>query len=306
MIQVFYKGVDVTDNVSINQCYHDMYAEGRCDALTMRFNDTANLWDKWSPQIDDEINVVYGSIRTGKMYVAGIVPTNGLYMLKALAAPKSAFCRRYKAWQKVTLSQIAAEIASRHGLTFSNQGVDDNLYGYILQKNESDFAFLHKRCVLEGCAFLTYDGKLVLFKQSDMEQQAPLETVTLAPDSDYRYDDNSRIIYGSCLVECGDYSGKYIADAANPCVLLPQTDISIGNDAEAARFARGFLREANKGAYTGYVRGQIMPQYAAASVVELVNDRAPSWNGAAYITHLRNDYAAGTSKMFFRRPLEGY
>lgn len=306
MIQVFYKGVDVTDNVSINQCYHDMYAEGRCDSLTMRFNDTANLWDRWLPQIDDEINVVYGAIRTGKMYVADIVPTNGLYSLKALAAPSSAFCRRYKAWQKVTLSQIAAEIASRHGLTFDNQGVDEYLYGYILQENESDFAFLHKRCILEGCAFLVYDGKLVLYTQSQMEQQSPLEAIALAPDSKYRFQDNSRIIYGSCLVERGDYSGKYIADANNPCVLLPQIAIPVGDNAEAARFARGLLREANKGAYTGYVCGQILPQYAAASMVELANDRAPSWNGAVYLTHIRNNYAEGASKIFFRKPLEGY
>lgn len=306
MIQIFYKGVDVTDNVSINQCYHDMYAEGRCDSLVIRFNDTANLWDAWSPQIDDEIDVVYGSVRTGKMFVSSIEPTNGLYAMTALSAPSSAYCRRYKAWQKVKLSQIAEEVASRHGLTFVNQGVDDYVYSYILQANESDFAFLHKRCILEGCAFLAYNGKLVLYKQSEMEKQAPLETVTLSLDGDFRYCDNSRITYGSCLVERGDYSGEFVADVSNPCILLPQIALEVGSNDEAARFARGLLREANKGAYTGFIRGNILPQYAAGSMVQLENEREPSWNGAVYLTHVRNDYAEGTAKLFFRRPLEGY
>ena len=306
MIRILYNGVDISDDVSVNQCYHDMYAEGRSDMLTIRFNDAANLWDRWAPQIDDHLDIVYGTIRTGKMFVSSAMPANGLYTLNAMAAPQSAYSRRHKAWHRVKLSQIAEEIAGRHGFELDNQGIDDYLYTYILQKNESDLAFLHRRCTLEGCAFLVYDGRLVLYRQINMEQQSPVETVTLSPDADYRYCDNSRILYGSCRVECGDYAGEYVADSTNPRVLLPEHGLTVGSNAEAARFARGLLREANKGAYNGYIRGQICPQYAAASVVDLVNDRAPSWNGAVYVTHLRNDYAAGQMKLFFRRPLGGY
>lgn len=306
MIQVFYNGVDVTSNVSINRCYHDMYAEGQSDSLTMRFNDTNDRWDRWSPKIGDEIKVVYGAISTGTMFVSEIIPTNGLHAFKALSAPQSAFVRRYKAWEFVSLPMIAEEIAKRHGLLFENRWSAGYVYKYILQGNESDFSFLHKRCVLEGCAFLVYDKKLVIYQQSAMERQKPLETVTFSKATDYQYNDRSRYLYGSCLVEKGEYKGKHIADATNPCVLLPQFDAAVGSNADATRFAQGLLREANKGARTGFIRGQIMPQYAAASVLNIVNDRAPSWDGSVFLTHIRNNYADGTSKMFFRKPLEGY
>ena len=306
MIQVLYNGVDVTNDISVNRCYHDMYAEGRSDTLYIRFNDISNIWDRWKPKNGDEINVVYGSIRTGTMFVYSILPKNGLYAIKAMSAPMSAFVNRNKAWRKVTLLQIATEIAIRHGLTLVNQGVSDYLYDYILQNNESDFAFLHKRCILEGCAFLVFDKKLVIYSQASMEQQSAGEKVVLGLDGNYLYNDKSDMLYGKCRIECGKYAGEFIADSENENVYIPQIDTFIGNKSEAMRFSKGMLREANKGAYTGYLKGNIQPQYAAASVLNVENDRAPSWNGNVYATHIRNNYATGRTKIFFRKPLEGY
>lgn len=305
MIDVYYKGVDITDSVSINRCYHDMYAEGHADTLHIVFNDNEHKWDGWNPQTNDEIAVGYGAIKTGKMYVHKAKPTNGLFEIVATSAPTSYKDKKSKAWQKVRFNIMAREIAQHHGLAFQSYGVEDVLYDYILQKNESDFAFLHKRCALEGCAFLVYDGTLVLYSQKYMEGLTTSEPLYVGIDSDYSYCDKSGELFGSCSIEQGNYKGSYKAQNGADKVFIPSLDVSLNSNVEADRYAKNLLREANKNAYSGYVYSSILTGYAAASMARLENERAPSWNGNIFLTHVRNDYGKGTSKLFFRRPLEG-
>ena len=306
MIQILYKGTDITADVSINRCYHDMYAAGRTDTLRLRVNDVDNLWDRWAPAIGDEIAVNYGAIGTGTMFVTAATPQNGKYDIDAQAAPATGFEARDKAWRKVRLLQIGQEIAGRNGLGFQSYGVTDQLYAYILQSNESDFRFLHRRAKLEGCAFLVYNKILVLYNEAYMEAQAPTETLEVTVDADYRYIDQRAELYGSCLIENGIYTGSFETANGSARVLKPAADFYVGSNAEAARYAKGLLRAANKSCYGGFVRTRIMPGYAAASTVTLANVRAPSWNGPVFLDHIRNDYGQGQSKVFFRRPLEGY
>lgn len=306
MIQLTYNGVDITDKVSINRCWHDMYASERSDTVQLRVNDADRLWDSWAPAPGDEIRVDYGSISTGTMFVSNVLPQNGTFDICAQSAPVSGFELQNKAWQQVKLLQIGEEIAKRNGLSFVSYGVEDRLYSYILQKNESDFAFLSRRAALEGCAFLVYNKTLVLYSEAYMEAVEPTETLYINADGDYKYNDRRFCLYGSCAVESGLYSGEFVADKNVGHRYKPVDVGSIGSNQEAARFAKNLLRYVNKGCRSGFVRSHILPGYAAASMITLSNERAPSWDGPVFIDHIRNDYGNGKSKIFFRRPLEGY
>lgn len=306
MIEVTYKGVDITGDVSINQCWHDMYAAGRADTLNLWVNDVDAIWDTWAPQIDDEIKIDYGTISTGTMFITAAKPRNGVYRISAMSAPSTGFEVQNKAWQQVGLIQIGQEIAARNGLTFESYGVTNQLYTYVQQAGESDFRFLHRRAALEGCAFLVYDKRLILYSEAYMEAQAPSETLTVTVDGDYSYDDNRSLLYGSCEVASGGYTGTYAVSNGSNRVYKASDPGRVSSNAEAERFAKGLLRAKNKGCLGGYVRSRILTGYAAASVVELKNARAPSWDGPVILDHVRNDYGRGLSKVFFRRPLEGY
>ncbi len=308
MITVKFKGQDITNAISINQCIHDMYCEKRSDTLTIRFNDTQNEWDSWQPKVGDEISVEYGSIHTGKMFVDSINPENGLYTIIATSIPPSANENKSKSWQKVNLQQIGQEIATNHRLSFRSYGLEDIVYEYILQTNETDFSFFQRLCTLEGCAFLVYDGIFVLYSQIYMENTEPAKTISIMADSDYTYMDNSARLYGSCLIKKGIYTGIYNANNGSARQYIPDmhVQITISNQSEANRYAKNLLRSVNKNMVTGYVYGRVMPEFAAASMMQIENDRAASWNGPVFITHIRNDYAFGKSKVFFRKKLQEY
>ena len=307
MIQIFYKDVDITESVSINRCWHDMYAGGQSDTLFLRVNDTEMLWDKWSPATGDAIKVQYGAIGTGDMFISSAIPKNGTYDITAQAVPASGFEKQFKSWQRIRLLQLGEEIASRNGLSFASYGVNDALYSYIQQNGEGDLPFLSRRAALEGCSVIVYNKKLVMYLDAYMEAQMPSEALEVTIDGDYKYIDKSAELYGSCIIESGTYSGRFDTENGSARIYRPSPDFGIvGSNEEAERFAKNLLRAKNKDCHGGYVYSRILPGYAAASTVELVNARAPSWDGSVFIHHVRNDYSKGQSKIFFRRPLEGY
>lgn len=305
MIKTIYKDKDITDDISIIHCYHDMYAEKQSDALHITFDDSEHIWDSWKVKTNDELSVEYGAIKTGTMFVYSAKPSNGLFEIIATSVPASFKDKKNKAWQKIKLENMCKEIAANHGLDFESYGTENVMYEYLMQKNEGDFAFLNRRLPLEGCAFLVYNGKLVLYSESYMEGQDVIEDIEISEDTDYEYDDRSGWMYGSCKIEQGKYTGEYKSDNESKKVYVPKLDFSVSSNADAKRYAKNMLRYVNKNAYQGYFYSDILTGYAPSSVMTIKNERAPSWDGKIFLTHVRNDYAKGRSKIYFRKPIEG-
>jgi len=305
-MKVIFEGVDLYPDISVNACFHDMYAEKRADSLLLRFNDTRRLWDGWSPAQENTIRVECGTAGTGKLFVRSIVPENGLYTLRAYATPQTESDPHNKSWERVRLLQLAREIAERQSLAFASYGVTDRLYDYVRQENMPDFTFLQERCLLEGCAFLVYDGTLVLYDEPYMESMAASETLTATTDSDFAYTDDSLRAFGRAELVNGAYTGVFDAGNGLSKKLRRVMALQIGSQTEANRFARNLLRDANNGMRGGTLWTAFKQGYAAASVADLKTTGASSWDGRVFVTHIRHDYAHGKTKLFFRKPLEGY
>lgn len=305
MIHMSYNGIDITGNVSINRCWHDMYAGGKVDTIMLRMNDVRHLWDSWGPSPGEKIEVSFDTIRSGTMFLRDISPCNGLFSITAESAPPSMRWTRRKSWRRVWLSQIASEIAERNGLTFESYGVTDQLYDYIPQEDMSDIDFLTELTRAESCAFQIFDERLVLFSEPVLESVEPSESLVVGSDGDYRFTTGGDF-FGSCVID-GQYTGRFDADNGSARVLRPNTFLRASSSADAVRFAQGFLRAVNKHHMSGFVRNPtILFGYAAGSVLDLRTERAASWNGKVFLHHIRNDYVKRSGKLFFRKPLEGY
>ena len=203
--------------------------------------------------------------------------------------------------------QLANEIAGNHGLTFQNYGCTDQVYPYMRQENETDFAFFSRLCTLEGCQMLIYDGKLLAYNEQYIEGQTPAGTLEVEEGGVFSYQDNRAACYGSCEISSGSYSGKFNApNAKNTAVLRPDKAIPVTSNSEAARFAKGLLRNANKYGHTGKFSRSLLTGYAAASLLKLKTTKASAWDGTVFLYKVRHDFVGNKSTLYFRDLLEGY
>ncbi len=301
ILKVLYNGTDITKAISVNSCIHDMYAASQADTLILKFNDINRQWDNWQAKAENIIEVVFGVAKSGKMYITSCEPENSLYTLRASSIPPTSTKKNEKSWENVKFLQIGKEIADRHGLDFESYGVEDKLYSYVRQEDEEDFVFLQKRCDLESCAFLVYDGKLVIYSEEWLEGQDGSADMELQENADFNYTDNSQKGLGSLTIKNGDITGSYTSSNG-----LSKSDTRIirtymSSTDEANRFAKGIWRQEHKKLSTGVINDDLMREYSAGSVINLTTTGADSWNGKIFVSHIRQDYVNSKTKLFFRK-----
>lgn len=301
-MKLYYNGVDITRRVYINRCEHETFAEKRADRLMVRFADSGNRWDGWQPKSGDTIRYRNKAADTGVMYISRIAPANGLITFWATSMPPTGETRKSRTWENIRLLKIGEDIAAEHGLKFQAYGITDRVYSYIRQDNQTDFDFLQTRCLLEGCAMLVYDGRLVVYDERTRENARMCTRIKIGTDGVFEFSDRSGEAYSSAEVTSGEFFGTFYAnDVQTGRVLRPRQVIECASNEEALRFARGILRDANKNVCTGCFRRKLTCDYAAGSVIEIDNAKASGWNGKVFVTRTRMDYVKGEIKIFFRK-----
>lgn len=307
-LEIIYNGVDIAPRVSVSALYYDSYAESRADELQITFNDPSEQWDGWQPKNGVEIRVKCGKLDTGVMFIHSVTPANDDFILKAFSIPQAAHNKKSKSWQKVYLQTLAQEVATRAGLAFETHGITDKwIINYVIQKaDQSDFNFLEQRAKLEGCAFLVYNKKLVLYSERAIEATAPKKTIKLLKNADFKYSNSADARAKALTVINGSFTGAYIAGTVTDTeqVERVKVDFAITDAAEANRIARALLRAKNKNSATGvFEKGQQL-DLAAGSVIKLQTQAAKSWNGPAFVYHIRHNLLKRRSKIWIRKPLD--
>lgn len=306
-MNLYYNGTDIYSDVSVNYCVHEMFAEKQADTLVIRFNDPNGIWSKWNPAAGDTLRFTEGASDTGKMFIHSTKSENGLFTLRAMSMPKSGVTKKSKSWEGVRFLQLANEFAENHGLTFKNYGCADQVYPYLRQDNETDFALFSRLCMLEGCQMLIYDGYLLAYNEQYIESQTPAGTLEVGENGIFTYQDNRTRCYGSCEVTSGSYSGRFTApNTTDTAVLRPDKAITVTSNSEAARFAKGLLRNANKYGHTGQFSKALQTGYAAASLLQMKTTKASAWDGTVFVYKVRHDFVGNKSTLYFRDLLEGY
>lgn len=280
---VLYNGADITADISnhiMSLTYTD-YASGKADDLELQLQDKKGRWrSDWFPAKGASLKADIiaedwdkeGSNKTlpcGKFEIDNIEFTGPAdkVTIRAIAAPIKSSSRsqdKTKAWENITLSGIAGEIAKKAGLSLVFESSDDPTYGRVDQVQMTDLKFLYKLCSDAGISIKVTDKKLVIFDEAEYESKGAVRKLVRCKDDiiSYSFSTDSKEIYTEATVSYHDTeTGEQIEGSFKPpnapktghkLKVYERCDFS-GNyapkaakDATAKKLAKKKLREKNK------------------------------------------------------------
>lgn len=164
-----------------------------------------------------------------------------------------------RAWSSTDLKAIAERIAWEGCYECLYSSGYNPKYGYVLQQNESDMAFLARLSANAGIALKVANGIVVLYDRKDFEGQDPITKIERGDGSYTKYRFRSRLsttAYSSCHVSYEDDSGNTYEATFTPPTGYAEGDVlevseQVSSNEEAMILAQKRLRQENKGEMTG-------------------------------------------------------
>lgn len=303
---LIYQGVDIIDSVEVGIASYDTIADcTQADTLRLTFSTKDDGWANWRPAIGDMAEYRRDGASTGLLHVYDfdVQKTYTTLYLSSMPPAVSSPARQSKKWEKVYLSQIGGDIAGKYGMTFELMQMEDIFYdAKQVDKGKSDAAFLGELAKQEGAALIFYDGRIIMASEEELEKQEPAYELDMKGTT-YDCVDQSDSAYGKATVKSGAFVGTFSVGAGSE---LPVSGIWVSSEAEAVRAAKGNLRNANKNLATLAVTAKIVPELTAGIAITLVGEKPVGWNGTLYAYRIRHEWHNDQTKVFLRKPLEGY
>ena len=219
-VTLTYNGKDCSKDFSkyLNSLTFTDFEDEQSDELNITLNDSdsyfSSLWypekgDKLTCSIDfDGYNFGCGTLtideNTFDFTVSGDTAT-----IKALATSTNFSVRtnQIKNHSGKSLRQIANEIGVPYGFKVLGNGGEEKV-GSIVQKNESDIAFLKRVSKLYGYIFNIKNNYLSFIKLDELTNQEPLFTLDKTDCKNISLSDSVTKLYGKCRVQYLDSYSK--------------------------------------------------------------------------------------------------
>lgn len=140
--------------------------------------------------------------------------------IRAISVPLNKPIRRKlktRAWEKITLKDIAAKIAGEANLKLIYDADEPISYDRQDQDRQSDLTFLSNLCEEAGLSIKVTDEQLVIFDQSIYEKKESVKTLILGTDNikSWSFESQKGETYKSCTVSYRDPKKKKKSSAAS-------------------------------------------------------------------------------------------
>lgn len=195
-VSVNYAGKNITQQIKsfIKSFTYNDVASGESDSISLELSDIDKKWmGAWLPSKGDRINaktILYNwdADDTEKVFKCGDFLLDDLSFsgrplacnIGAVSIPRNeAFNnqQRTKTWEKVTIEEIAKEIAKRANISLYYEASTISI-GSIEQNNQTDCKFLYSICQDYGLAMKVYSNKICIFNEESYEKKKAVATIS--------------------------------------------------------------------------------------------------------------------------------
>ena len=268
-VTLFYKGEDITDSVDIIECVCRDVSGGESDCLNLKV-DHADRWFRWGTQKNDTIRVTRSGYDTKTLYLNTIIPEDGAYRIYATGAKSVPFPARWQSFEKKTLSAIMGLCAGECGMGARQFGMSGGImYEYLLRNNMSAPAFLEQLLSREGAVLKSLDGSYTAIGIPYAQGIAPKHVMELEDEQMDSEDIDRRDLSWSSVQIRTMFGSGTARDSSTSGQGRVITDITVDNDAQAYRWAKGILLTHNRQSEILNIEMDFNPGYTAMVRVDV-------------------------------------
>jgi len=226
--------------------------------------------------------------------------------------------KKNKAWESISLSGIAKQMAANNGMSCLYESDYDPLYKRVEQVAMSDIKFLSTLCHDAGISLKVTNNIIVLFDQATYEAKPPVLTIKRGDGTYSKYKlmtSEADTQYASCRVRYTDpatgktiegiaYAEDYKADDKDNQQLEVWAKVSSIGEAKTLAYKRLRLQNKYEKSATFTIPGN--PDIMAGVTVMLEGWGA--WNGKYIVAQSKHTIGGSgyTVQIKLRRVLEGY
>lgn len=262
-LKLFYNDKDITEDVDILECFMRDASGKESDCLNLKV-DHANKWFNWDVQKNDRLRVTRSGYNSGTMYLNTIVPEEGTFRIYATSARCTPFPAKWASYEKKTLAAIMSTCAGEGGMSARQSGISGGIfYEYLLRENMSTPLFLEQLVNREGAVLKCLNGNFTAIGIEYAQRLKPTHEIDLAAKLfEVKYIDRRDRSWKSVTISTPFGSGT-ASDAKSSGQSRIITDITVDNNAQARRWAKGILLSHNRQSEQLDVEMEFNPGYTA-------------------------------------------
>ncbi len=229
---ITYQGVNITADIShmVRWISHTDRLGGAACEVEVGLEDRGQLWQgPWYPSLGDQLNLMIG-YDGGELLPCGDFQVDelelerpDLFHLRCISAFVTPAMRTANSlgYENQTLTQIAAAIATKYGLTVVGAPDQINVvFERVTQKRETDLSFLRRLANEHGYDFTIRGTQLVFYSRAAIEASAPIWTIGRSSVLEFRFLNRTRQVYKAAQVAYQSAPAKQLivqtAAAATP------------------------------------------------------------------------------------------